>query len=155
HLSESGADGIGLFRTELQFMLSRTFPRLDKQTQFYDAVHSAAGDKPVVFCTLDIGSDKTLPYLHMPREENPAMGWRAIRYALERPALLRLQARALLKAGAGRDLRIMFPMIAEVSEFLDARETVLKERNFLEGQGHKAPRRLRLGAMVEVPSLLF
>ena len=125
HLSDSGADGIGLFRTELQFMLSRRFPRLDQQAALYDAVLTAAGDLPVVFRTLDIGSDKTLPYLHVPREDNPALGWRAIRYALERPALLRLQARALLKAGSGRNLKIMFPMVAEVAEFITARAAVL------------------------------
>ena len=155
HLSESGADGIGLFRTELQFMLSRRFPRLEQQAGLYMAVLSAAGEKPVVFRTLDIGSDKTLPYLHVPREDNPALGWRAIRYALERPALLRLQARALLRAGSGRDLRIMFPMVAEVAEFINARSAVLEERAFLERQGHPPPRSLMLGAMIEVPSLLF
>jgi phosphotransferase system, enzyme I, PtsP len=155
HLSDSGADGIGLFRTELQFMLSRRFPRLEQQAGLYDAVLTAAGDKPVVFRTLDIGSDKTLPYLHVPREDNPALGWRAIRYALERPALLRLQARALLRAGSGRDLRIMFPMVAEVAEFIAARAAVLEERAFLETQGHEPPGSLMLGAMIEVPSLLF
>ena len=155
HLLDFGADGIGLFRTELQFMLSKTFPRLEEQARFYASVLSAAGDRPVVFRTLDLGSDKTLPYLQMPREENPALGWRAIRFALERPALLRLQARALLKAGAGRDLRIMFPMVAEVAEYLAARHTVLAEAALLAAQGHMPPQRLSLGAMIEVPSLLF
>ncbi len=155
HLSDSGADGIGLFRTELQFMLSRRFPRLEQQAALYATVLEAAGEKPVVFRTLDIGSDKTLPYLHVPREDNPALGWRAIRYALERPALLRLQARALLRAGSGRHLRIMFPMVAEVAEFINARAAVLEERAFLERQGHPPPLSLMVGAMIEVPSLLF
>jgi phosphotransferase system, enzyme I, PtsP len=113
HLAESGADGIGLFRTELQFMMARSFPRLAQQAAHYGAVLDAAGEKPVVFRSLDIGSDKVLPYLHRPREENPAMGWRAMRMALDRKGLLRLQVRALLTAARGRELKLMFPMIAE------------------------------------------
>ena len=101
HLAESGADGIGLFRTELQFMVSATLPRLERQTQMYRAVVAEAGQKPVVFRTLDVGGDKALPYLRQPEEENPALGWRAIRLGLDRPGLLRTQVRALLRATAG------------------------------------------------------
>src|SRR3569832_530881 len=111
HLAESGADGVGLFRTELQFMIGETMPRLQDQVQFYRTILEAAGDKPVVFRTLDLGGDKVLPYARWEREENPALGWRAIRIALDRPALLRYQVRALMLASAGRTLRILLPMI--------------------------------------------
>src|SRR6185437_9823491 len=107
HLAESGADGIGLFRTELQFMIGETMPRLSDQTKFYKGILDAAGDKPVVFRTLDLGGDKVLPYARWEREANPALGWRAIRIALDRPALLRYQMRALLQAAAGRVLNVL------------------------------------------------
>ncbi|MFW6076228.1 MAG: phosphoenolpyruvate--protein phosphotransferase [Hyphomicrobiales bacterium] len=155
HLGDSGADGIGLFRTELQFMMARSFPRLAQQSAHYGAVLDAAGDKPVVFRSLDIGSDKVLPYLHRPREENPAMGWRAMRMALDRKALLRLQVRALLTAARGRELKLMFPMISELDEFLQGREIVEKERQRLQRHGHEAPSAIRLGAMIEVPSIVW
>ena len=121
HLAESGADGIGLYRTELHFMMAQRLPRLDSQIRHYSAVLDAAGDRPVTIRTLDIGADKSLPYLRQPKEDNPAMGWRATRLAIERPALLKLQLRALLRAAAGRDLRVMFPMIADVEEFKAAK----------------------------------
>jgi phosphotransferase system, enzyme I, PtsP len=155
HLADSGADGIGLFRTELQFMMARSFPRLDQQAAHYRAVLDAAGDKPVVFRSLDIGSDKVLPYLHRPREENPAMGWRAMRMALDRKGLLRLQVRALLTAARGRELKLMFPMIAEVGEFLQGREVVEKEKQRLQRLGHELPSAIKLGAMIEVPSIVW
>ncbi|HYJ35579.1 MAG TPA: putative PEP-binding protein, partial [Rhizomicrobium sp.] len=110
-LAQSGADGIGLFRTELQFMIGETMPRLSDQSAFYKTILDAAGDKPVVFRTLDLGGDKVLPYARWEREENPALGWRAIRIALDRPALLRYQVRALLNASAGRTLRVLLPMV--------------------------------------------
>ena len=116
HLAESGADGIGLFRTELQFMISATLPRLERQTQMYRAVVAEAGQKPVVFRTLDVGGDKVLPYLRQPQEENPALGWRAIRLGLDRPGLLRTQVRALLRATAGLELRLLLPMVTAVGE---------------------------------------
>jgi phosphotransferase system, enzyme I, PtsP len=155
HLADSGADGIGLFRTELQFMMARSFPRHDQQAAHYGTVLDAAGSKPVVFRSLDIGSDKVLPYLNRPREENPAMGWRAIRMALDRIGLLRLQVRALLTATRGRELRLMFPMIAEVSEFLQARQVVEKEKERLKRHGHEIPSSIKLGAMIEVPSIVW
>src|ERR1700742_234353 len=127
HIEETGAAGIGLFRTELQFMVAATFPRTAEQFSLYRTVLDAAGDKPVSFRTLDIGGDKVLPYMRNIEEENPALGWRAIRLGLDRPGLLRSQIRALLRAGGGRDLRIMFPMIATVEEFDKAKELVEME----------------------------
>ncbi len=155
HLDESGAAGVGLFRTELQFMVSATLPRVGVQQQLYARVLDAAGERPVIFRTLDIGGDKVLPYLKATAEENPALGWRAVRLGLDRPALLRSQIRALLRAAAGRDLKIMFPMISEVEEFRQARALVDREISRLARHGHDGPRRIELGAMVEVPSLLF
>jgi phosphotransferase system, enzyme I, PtsP len=155
HLHESGADGIGLYRTELQFMMAASFPRLSVQMRHYSAVLQAANGKPIVFRTLDIGSDKTLPYLRQPKEENPAMGWRAIRMSLERRALLELQVRALLQAAAGRELRIMFPMVAEYSEFLAAKTVVDKAKAALQQRGCELPVAVRLGTMIEVPALLW
>ncbi len=155
HLAESGADGVGLYRTELQFMLSDSFPRLDKQTQHYRSVLNEAQGKPVVFRTLDIGGDKILPYLRQPAEENPAMGWRAIRMAIDRPELFRLQIRAMLKASEGRDLRIMIPMVTAGYEMIAIRALVDQELAFLKKHGYTLPKSLQLGAMFEVPSLLF
>jgi phosphotransferase system enzyme I (PtsP) len=110
---------------------------------------------PVTFRTLDIGGDKILPYMRSFEEENPALGWRAIRIGLDRPALLRSQLRALLMAGAGRDLRIMFPMIAEAREFDQAKEMTHRELRHLERHGYPLPSDLKLGIMVEVPSVLW
>lgn len=155
HLEESGSQGIGLFRTELQFMLSDSFPRLNQQIETYQQVLNEAGKRRVVFRALDIGGDKSLPYLRLPAEMNPALGWRAIRLSLDRPALLRLQARALLRAAAGRELNFMFPMVSATSEFLAARAIVHEEMNRLSRRGYPLPDQVRMGAMVEVPSLLF
>ena len=155
HLFESGADGVGLYRTELHFMMAQRFPRLSAQVKHYQSILEQAKGKPVTFRTLDIGADKTLPYLRQPREENPALGWRSIRMAMDRPALLRLQARAMLIAGAGEDLKIMFPMIADVQEYLMAREAVMMEHAILTKRGHILPRSLKIGVMIEIPSLLW
>src|SRR4030088_202423 len=155
HIEETGAAGIGLFRTELQFMVAATFPRTAEQFSLYRAVLDAAGDKPVTFRTLDIGGDKVLPYMRNVEEENPALGWRAIRLGLDRPGLLRSQGGALLRAAAGRDLRIMFPMIAAVHEFDEAKTLVERELTHLRRHGHKLPDRVDIGTMLEVPSLLF
>ena len=155
HLHESGAAGVGLYRTELHFMMAHRFPRLSKQIAHYKSIIDQAQGKPVVFRTLDIGADKILPYLRQPREENPALGWRSIRMALDRPALLRLQARAMLIAGAGIELKIMFPMIADVQEFVTARDVVMKEQAYLKARGYVLPASLKLGAMIEIPSLLW
>jgi len=155
HLEESGADGVGLYRTELQFMLSDAFPRLDKQTQLYRTVMAEAGDRPVVFRTLDIGGDKVLPYLRQPKEENPSMGWRAIRMAIDRPELFRLQLRAMLKAAGGRELRVMIPMVSASYEMGAIRALIEREKEFLAKHGHALPQEVLVGAMLEVPALLF
>lgn len=155
HLREVGADGIGLFRTELQFMVSRTFPRLAAQTDLYAEVLNVAEGKPVTFRTLDLGGDKVLPYLQAAEEENPAMGWRALRFALDRPGLLRYQLRAMLAAGAGRDLRLMFPMVSEVDEFVCARALVDQELDWRQGRGYEQPASIQVGCMLEVPSLAW
>ena len=156
HLEDSGASGIGLFRTELQFMVASSFPRIGEQEGLYRKVLESAGGKPVTFRSLDIGGDKVLPYAqNFDEEENPAMGWRAIRIGLDRPGLLRIQVRALLKAAAGRELRLMFPMITEVSEFERAQALVEREKNFLKRVGYEMPETIKLGVMIEVPSLLF
>lgn len=156
HVYESGAEGIGLFRTELQFMIASQLPSLRDQIDLYSAVLDVAGDAPVIFRTLDIGGDKVLPYMVTPtKEENPALGWRAIRIGLDRPALLRHQLRALLTAAAGRTLRIMFPMIAEVNEFVRARALVDKEIARLVKFGKPLPSRVEVGTMIEVPSLVW
>jgi phosphotransferase system enzyme I (PtsP) len=155
HLHETGARSIGLFRTELQFMLAPRFPRMDEQYRFYKSVLDFVPDRPVTFRTLDIGSDKILPYMATIDEENPALGWRAIRIGLDRPGLLRMQVRAMLKAAGERDLRIMFPMIANVAEYEAARTIALREVNYLQQHGYATPKSLELGAMVEVPALLW
>jgi phosphotransferase system, enzyme I, PtsP len=155
HIVDTGAAGIGLFRTELQFMVAPNFPRASEQHALYRAVLDAVGDKPVTFRTLDIGGDKVLPYMRNIEEENPALGWRAIRLGLDRPALLRTQLRALLRAAGGRVLKIMFPMIATVAEFNQARELVELELTHLRRHGHKLPDQVEVGSMVEVPSLLY
>ncbi len=152
---DTGARSIGLFRTELQFMLANRFPRMGEQYQFYKTVLDAVPDRPVTFRTLDIGSDKILPYMATIEEENPALGWRAIRIGLDRPGLLRMQLRAMLKAGGGRDLRIMFPMVANVAEFDLAKAMTLRELDLIRRHGHTTPTKLELGAMVEVPALLW
>src|ERR1700723_1410594 len=154
-IAATGAAGIGLFRTELQFMVAPNFPRSSEQYSLYRAVLDAADDKPVTFRTLDIGGDKVLPYMRNIEEENPALGWRAIRLGLDRPALLRTQLRALLRAAGGRSLKIMFPMIAMVGEFDQAKELVERELPHLRRHGHKLPDAVEVGSMVEVPSLLY
>jgi len=155
HVHETGARSIGLFRTELQFMLAPRFPRMEEQFKFYKSVLDAVPDRPVTFRTLDIGSDKILPYMATIDEENPALGWRAIRIGLDRPGLLRMQMRAMLKAAGKRDLRIMFPMVANVAEYEAAKSIAMREVNYLRQHGYLTPSTLQLGAMVEVPALLW
>jgi phosphotransferase system enzyme I (PtsP) len=154
-LTETGAEGIGLFRTEFQFMVSDYFPRLRAQTDLYARVVAAAGDRPVTFRTLDLGGDKVLPYLEAQREENPALGWRAVRMGLDRPALFRMQLRALIAAVAGGPLKVMFPLVASVEEFRAARALVEHEVAWALRRGRPAPVRLEVGAMIEAPSLLW
>jgi phosphotransferase system enzyme I (PtsP) len=154
-----GADGIGLFRTEFQFLVSADLPKRESQQRLYRSVLEAAGDKPVIFRTLDVGGDKALPYLQSTdpaeQEENPAMGWRALRLALDRGGgtLMKSQARALLEAAAGRELNIMFPMVSEPWEFDAAREIVEQQRAWLADQRKHLPTKVSYGAMLEVPAL--
>lgn len=154
-LGETGAEGIGLFRTEFQFMVAEDMPRLDAQRALYEKVLDVADGQPVTFRTLDLGGDKLLPYMELEREENPALGWRAVRMGLDRPALLRLQLRALIWAARGRPLRIMFPLVASVDEFRAARAFVDAELAWAQRRGRPAPSRLDVGAMIEAPSLLW
>jgi phosphotransferase system enzyme I (PtsP) len=155
-LDLTGADGIGLFRTEFQFLVSATLPRRERQQALYQTVLDAAGDRPVVFRTVDIGGDKAVPYLldEGEHDENPAMGWRALRLALGRAGLMKVQARALLEAGAGRTLNVMFPMVSEPWEFAEAKALVEQQRQVLTRQGHAVPLHVRYGAMIEVPALI-
>ena len=153
-LDRTGADGVGLYRTEISFMVRPRYPTVAEQTAMYAQVMAIAGDRPVVFRTLDAGGDKRLPYLPYDEDENPAMGWRAIRMTLDRPSLLRQQLRALLIASAGRPLSLMFPMVAEVAELVDAKQVLELELERLRRAGIAAPAKLRVGAMVEVPALL-
>lgn len=151
-----GADGIGLFRTEFQFLVSATLPRRESQQRLYKSVLDAAGDKEVVFRTVDVGGDKALPYLDFgdgESEENPAMGWRALRLALDRDGLMKAQARALLEAAAGRVLNVMFPMISEPWEFDAARAIVEQQRAWMAERRKLLPTAIRYGAMLEVPAL--
>jgi phosphotransferase system enzyme I (PtsP) len=154
-LDMTGADGIGLFRTEFQFLVSATLPARERQQRLYRDVLDAAGDRPVVFRTVDIGGDKALPYMRSDGDddENPAMGWRAIRVALERSGLMKAQARALLEAAAGRTLNVMFPMVSEPWEFDEAQHLFEAQRKWLMAQDKKVPKSIRYGAMLEVPAL--
>jgi len=154
-LDLTGADGIGLFRTEFQFLVSATLPRRERQQRLYRDVLEAAHDRPVVFRTVDIGGDKALPYMRADTlgEENPAMGWRALRVALERDGLMKAQARALLEAAAGRTLNVMFPMVSEPWEFDQAKAIFEAQRDWIASRHRSLPTHIRYGAMLEVPAL--
>lgn len=154
-LDVTGADGIGLFRTEFQFLVSATLPQRERQQRLYRDILDAAGDRPVTFRTVDIGGDKALPYMRADDlgEENPAMGWRALRVALDRDGLMKAQARALLEAAAGRTLNVMFPMVSEVWEFDEARGIFEAQHAWLAARGRQTPATIRYGAMLEVPAL--
>ena len=136
-------------------MVAEQRPRLSAQTELYSRVLAAAGDRPVVVRTLDLGGDKVLPYMQAEREDNPALGWRAVRMGLDRPALLRLQLRALISAAEGRELSVMFPLIASVEEFRNARAYVDQELAWAQRRGRTAPSSVRVGAMIEAPSLIW
>ncbi len=155
HVHDTGADGIGLYRTEMLFMVRSVYPDIATQTQLYRRVLELALGKPVVFRTLDVGGDKKLPYAPTVDEDNPAMGWRAMRMALDRPAFLRQQLRALIRAAAGEQLNLMFPMVAEVAELDFARRILELELDHERGLGHPLPERIRVGVTLEVPSLLW
>ncbi|MFL6783841.1 MAG: phosphoenolpyruvate--protein phosphotransferase [Sphingomicrobium sp.] len=154
-LPMTGADGIGLFRTEFQFLVSATLPGRERQQRLYSKVLESAGDRPVVFRTVDIGGDKALPYLTDVHDEaeNPAMGWRALRLSLERTTLMKAQARALIEASGGKVLRVMFPMISEPWEYEEARGLFEDQVAWARKSHRKVPSRIEFGAMLEVPSL--
>ncbi|MEO1220264.1 MAG: phosphoenolpyruvate--protein phosphotransferase [Pseudomonadota bacterium] len=155
-LAMTGADGVGLFRTEFQFLVSATLPQRERQQKLYRDVIDAAGEKPVIFRTVDIGGDKSVPYLasDMARQdENPAMGWRALRLALERDGLMKAQARSLLEAAAGRSLFVMFPMVSEVWEFDAAKKVFDEQLTFMRSKKKMVPEAIHFGAMLEVPAL--
>jgi len=153
--SKHGCEGVGLYRTEVPFMVRSELPNVESQRQLYRKVLEYAAGKPVIFRTLDIGGDKVQAHLNQGNEANPAMGWRAIRVSFDRPALLRQQLRALIRAAAGQDLSLMFPMIAEVNEFDYARRLLDKELEREIRLGGASPKSIRVGAMLEVPALLF
>jgi phosphotransferase system enzyme I (PtsP) len=155
-LPMTGADGIGLFRTEFQFLVSATLPGRDRQQRLYTKVLEAVGDRPVVFRTVDIGGDKALPYLTDDAEEqaeNPAMGWRALRLSLDRSTLMKAQARALIEASGGKVLRVMFPMVSEPWEYEKARALFEEQVEWAGKANRPVPTRIEFGAMLEVPSL--
>ncbi|MEN3972163.1 phosphoenolpyruvate--protein phosphotransferase [Sphingomicrobium sp. XHP0235] len=154
HLDGFGAEGIGLFRTEFQFLVAATLPGRESQYKLYKRVLKAAGEKPVVFRTIDIGGDKALPYLDEKDEaENPAMGWRALRLSLDRAALMKAQARALIEAAANRHLKVMFPMVSEPWEYEEARKLFEDQVDWLRKRKRFLPTVIEYGAMLEVPSL--
>ena len=154
-LKDSGAEGIGLYRTELQFLTESKIPRRSDQAKFYSNVLDAAENKPVNFRTLDIGSDKFLPYLKTVKEPNPALGWRATRIGLDRKGILRMQAQALIRGSRGRSIRVLFPLITELEEFITARNLILTEIEKEKNIGHQIPKNVKIGAMLETPSLAF
>jgi phosphotransferase system enzyme I (PtsP) len=154
-LEDSGAEGVGLFRTELQFLVRSQMPKRSELSALYTRVMDAAKGKRVVFRTLDIGSDKVLPYMKPEDEPNPALGWRAIRVGLDKPGVMRMQLQALLRAANGRPLSIMFPFIAQYEEYTRAVWEMEKAKERERKLGHPLPETLELGAMLETPSLAF
>ncbi len=154
-LEGSGAEGVGLFRTELQFLVRSKMPKRAELARLYPRVLEAPKGRRVAFRTLDIGSDKVLPYMKPQDEPNPAMGWRAVRVGLDKPGVLRMQLQALIRAANGRPLTIMFPLITEMSEFQAARSHAMRELHREKSLGHPVPERIEIGAMLETPSLAF
>jgi phosphotransferase system enzyme I (PtsP) len=154
-LHETGAEGVGLFRTELQFMIASKLPRLNEQVALYSEAIRLTQGKPIVFRLLDVGGDKVIPYMRSEVEENPAMGFRSLRLALDRPGLMRIQVRALLQAANGGPMKILVPMVTDVWEFRQTRQVVSREVERLRNEGKPVPSSVELGAMIEVPSLLF
>ncbi|PWR04669.1 phosphoenolpyruvate--protein phosphotransferase [Meridianimarinicoccus roseus] len=154
-LKGSGAEGVGLFRTELQFLIRSKVPRRGELASLYGRVMDAAGGRRVAFRTLDIGSDKVLAYMKPTEEPNPALGWRAIRVGLDKKGVMRMQLQALIRGAAGRPLTIMFPFVAQFDEFRQARAMLLSEMERERKLGHVLPERVDVGAMLETPSLAF
>ena len=155
YLDSTKCDGVGLYRTEIPFMSSEKMPGVQDQISFYKRLIDKAGRKKVVFRSLDVGSDKLLPYWSDMAEDNPAIGWRSIRITLDRRAILRQQMKAFLKAAAGKELNVMFPMISSLEEFLEAKETLLLELEKERKRGENVPKKVNVGLMIEVPSIIF
>ncbi len=154
-LPTCNADGVGLFRTELQFLIRAKMPRRSEQAALYSSIMDSAGDKPVIFRTLDIGSDKVLPNMKQMGEPNPAMGWRAIRLGLDRPGVMRMQIQSLIRGANGRQLHVMFPFIAQFGEFIAARQLFMDVCEAEKALGHPVHDNIQIGAMLETPSLAF
>lgn len=154
-LEGSGAEGVGLFRTELQFLIRNQMPKRSELSALYARVLDAAQGKKVVFRTLDIGSDKVLPYMKPNDEPNPALGWRAIRVGLDKPGVMQMQLQALLRAAAGRPLTVMFPFVAQFEEYTQACAQMDKAIERERSLGHVLPVDIEVGAMLETPSLAF
>lgn len=154
-LESSGAEGVGLFRTELQFLIRSQMPKRAELSALYARVMDAAKGRRVAFRTLDIGSDKVLTYMKPNDEPNPAMGWRAIRVGLEKPGVLRMQLQALIRAANGRAMTVMFPFVAQLEEFRAARAEFDKAMERERILGHPLPESVEIGAMLETPSLAF
>ena len=155
YFATTNCDGVGLYRTEIPFMASEVMPDVEQQMKYYKDLMDKAGDKKVVFRSLDVGSDKLLPYWSNSGEENPAIGWRSIRITLDRRAILRKQMRAFLRAAAGKELNVMFPMISNLAEFEDAKETLMIELEKEKRRGSDIPSKVNVGLMIEVPSVVF
>ena len=155
NLIRSGAEGVGLFRTELRFLASNSIPSRTELAAQYSKVLDSAHGKPVVFRTLDIGSDKMVPYLKREDEPNPALGWRAIRISLDKPGLLRMQIQSLIRGAKGRPMAIMYPMVSGLTEFSEAREITIAQINRQRAMGHEVSDMIEIGAMLETPSLAF
>ena len=155
YIDSTNCDGIGLYRTEIPFMTADKMPDVDTQVSYYQRLREKAGDKKVVFRTLDVGSDKLLPYWTYSGEANPAIGWRSIRITLDRRAILRQQIRAFIRASAGKELNVMFPMISNLAEFRDAKETLMIELERERQRHEAAPAKVNVGLMLEVPSVIF
>ena len=155
YIASTNCDGVGLYRTEIPFMASEVMPDVDRQQVYYKELMDKAGDRRVIFRSLDVGSDKLLPYWSNSGEENPAIGWRSIRITLDRRAILRKQVRAFLRAAAGKELNVMFPMISNLSEFEEAKETLMIELEKEKRRGREVPEKVNVGLMIEVPALIF
>lgn len=155
YIEPTNCDGIGLYRTEIMYMASEKMPDVETQQKQYARLFNKMGSKRIIFRTLDVGSDKLLPYWGEIKEENPAIGWRSIRITLDRRAILRQQIRALLRASAGKTLNIMFPMISTLQEFLEAKETVMLEYEREKTRKNPTAKQINIGIMIEVPSIVF
>lgn len=155
YIKPTHCDGIGLYRTEITFMSADKMPDVESQRKQYSRLFEALDNKKIIFRSLDVGSDKFLPYWGEIKEDNPAIGWRSIRITLDRRSILRQQIRAMLRAAAGKELNVMFPMISTCEEFLEAKETLMLEYEREKQRGHQTAEKVNVGIMIEVPSVLF